>query len=86
MEDAIHILILTIFKFCQLSKKQCMLEQLEMHVCSMALQDTNTIVAKRNVSLQDRIYQESSMVASAGRTNWDLAAPQFCRNWEAYNL
>ncbi len=36
MEYAIHIPGLVISKFIQLSKKQRMLEEVEMHVCSMA--------------------------------------------------
>ena len=57
MGYAIHIPGLVIFKFCQLSKKQWMLEEVEMHVRSMDFQDTNAIVPKSHVLLQDRIYQ-----------------------------
>ncbi len=46
-------------KFCQLSKTvtQWVLEEVEMHVRSMASHDTNAIVLKSQVLLQDRIYQ-----------------------------
>ena len=44
------------FKFCQLSKTQWMLEGLEMYVHSKAFQDTSAIVPKSQVLLQDRIY------------------------------
>ncbi len=57
MVYAIHIPELVLFWFCQLSKKQWMLEEVEMHVCSMAYQDTNAIVPKGHILLQDRIYQ-----------------------------
>ena len=57
MVYAIHIPELVLFKFCQLSKKQWMLEEVEMHVCSMAFQDTNAIVPKSHGLLQDMIYQ-----------------------------
>jgi hypothetical protein len=52
MGYAIHILVIIIFKCCQLSKKECMLEELEMHVHSMAFKDTNTIVSKWHVLLK----------------------------------
>ena len=56
MVYAIHIPELVLFKFCQLSKKQWMLEEVKMHVCCMEFQDTNEIVPKSHVLLHDRIY------------------------------
>ena len=53
----VHILCLVIFKFRQLSKEQWMLEEVGMHICSMAFQGTNAFVPKSHVLLQDRIYQ-----------------------------
>ena len=57
MVYAIHIPELVLFLFRQLSNKQWMLEEVQMHVHSMALQYTNAIVLKSHVLLQDRIYQ-----------------------------
>ena len=57
MVYAIHIPGSVIFKFCQLSNKQWMLEEVEMHVHSMAFEDTYAFVPKSHVLLQDRIYQ-----------------------------
>ena len=53
----VHILCLVIFKFRQLSKEQWMLEEVGMHICSMAFQGTNAFVPKSHVLLQDRLYQ-----------------------------
>jgi hypothetical protein len=53
----IHILGLVIFKFCKLSKKQSMLDELGIHVCSMAFQDNYLITLKRHYLLSDRIHQ-----------------------------
>ncbi len=39
----IHIPDLVIFKFCQLSKKQSMLDELEIHVRSIVFQDNYSI-------------------------------------------
>ncbi len=44
MVYAIHILVLVIFKFCTLSKK---LDELEIHVRSMAFQDKYSIAVKK---------------------------------------
>jgi hypothetical protein len=43
MVYAIHILGFVIFKFCRLSKKQSILDELEIHVCSMAFQDNYSV-------------------------------------------
>ncbi len=69
----IHILGLVIFKFCKLSKKQSMLDELEIHVHSMAFQDSYSITLKRHDLLSDMIYQVytmyiPSMVASPCKT------------------
>ena len=53
----VHILCLVIFKFRQLSKEQWMLEEVRMHICSMAFQGINAFVPKNHVLLQDWIYQ-----------------------------
>ena len=53
----IYILGLVIFKFCKLSKKQSMLDELEIHVRSMVFQDNYTITNKRHDLLSDRIYK-----------------------------
>ena len=57
MVYAIHIPGFEIFKFCQLSNKQWMLEQVELHVHSIKFEDTYTFIPKIHVLLQDRIYQ-----------------------------
>ncbi len=57
MVYAIHIPGLVIYKFGQLSKKQSMLDELEIHVCSMAFQDNYLIALKRHDLLSDRIYK-----------------------------
>ena len=49
MGYAIPIPGLVIFKFCQLSKKQWMLEEVEMHVHSIAFEDTYAFVPKSHV-------------------------------------
>ncbi len=46
-----------IFKFCKLSKKQAMLDELEIHVLSMVFQDHYTITNKRHDLLSGRIYK-----------------------------
>ena len=51
MVYAIHIPGLVISKSCQLSKKQWMLEEVEMHVHRMAFQDPNTFAPKSHVLL-----------------------------------
>ena len=56
MVYAIHIPGLVIFKFCQLSKKQSMLDELEIHVRSMVFQDNYSIALKRHDLLSDMIY------------------------------
>jgi hypothetical protein len=56
----IHILVLVIFKFGKLLNKQSLLEELEIHVCSLAFhcfQDIYLIAPKRHDLLSDRIYQ-----------------------------
>ncbi len=53
----IHVLGLVIFKFCKLSKKQSMLDELEIHVHNMAFQDNYFIALKRHDLLSERIYQ-----------------------------
>ena len=57
MVYAIHIPGLVIFKFCPLSKKQSMLDELEIHVRSMEFQDNYSIALKRHDLLSDRIYK-----------------------------
>ena len=57
MVYAIYILGLVIFKYCKLSKKQSMLDELEIHVRSMAFQDNYSITNKRHDLLSDRIYK-----------------------------
>jgi hypothetical protein len=57
MVYAIHIPGFVIFKFCQLSNKQWMLEQVELHVHSIKFEDTYAFIPKIHVLLQDRIYQ-----------------------------
>ncbi len=54
---AIHIPGSEIFKFCKLSKKQLMLDELEIHVRSMAIQSNHSIALKRHDLLSDRIYK-----------------------------
>ncbi len=56
-----HILGLVIFKFCKLLKKQSMLDELEIHVCSMAFQDNYLIALLRHDLLSDSIYQVYTM-------------------------
>jgi hypothetical protein len=51
MVYTIHIPGLVICKSCQLSKKQWMLEEMEMHVHSMTFQDTNAYAPKSHVLL-----------------------------------
>ncbi len=58
----IHILGLEIFKFCKLSRKQSLLDGLEIHVHSMAFQDNYSIALKRHDLLSDRIYQVYTML------------------------
>ncbi len=53
---ALHILVLVIFR-CKLSKKQLLLDELEIHVCSMAIQDKDSIALKRHDLLSGRIYK-----------------------------
>ncbi len=50
-------LVLVIFKFCKLSKKQLMLEELEIHVHSTVFQDKYLIALKRHDLLSGRIYK-----------------------------
>ena len=59
MVYAIHVPGSEIFKFCKLSKKQSMLDELdsEIYVCSMAFQDNYSIAHKRHYLLSDRIYK-----------------------------
>ncbi len=56
MVYTIHIPELVLCKFCQVTKKQCMQDEMEMHVLSMTFQDNNVFPSKNHVSLQDRIY------------------------------
>jgi hypothetical protein len=52
MVYAIHILVIMIFKFCKVLKKQSMLEKWEILVHSMAaFQDNYLIASKRHDSL-----------------------------------
>ena len=53
---ALHIPQSVMFKFRQFSKTQWMSEEVEMHVSSMAFQDTNSILPKSQVLQQDSIY------------------------------
>ncbi len=57
MVYAIHIPGSEIFKFCKLSKKQSILDELEIYVCSMAFQDNYLIALNRHDLLPDRIYK-----------------------------
>ncbi len=61
MVYALHKLVLMIFKFCKLPKKQVMLDKLEIHVCrllhSMVFQEKYSITLKRHTLLSGRIYQ-----------------------------
>ncbi len=57
MVYAIHIPGSEICKVCKLSKKQSMLDELEIYVCSMAFQDNNWIAPKRHDLLSDKIYK-----------------------------
>ncbi len=57
MVYAIHIPGSQIFKFCKLSKKQSMLDDLEIHVLSMVFQDNHLIALKMHDLLSDRIYK-----------------------------
>ncbi len=57
MVNALHIPGSEIFKFCKLSKKQSMLDEFEIYVCSMAFQDNYSIALKRHDLLSDRIYK-----------------------------
>ncbi len=52
----IHILGLVIFKFSKLSKQQSMLDELEIHVRSMACQENYLIALKKHDLMSDRIY------------------------------
>ncbi len=61
MVYAIHIPGVVIFKFCQLSKKQSILDELEIHVRSMAFQDNFSISLKMHDLLSDRIYKVCSL-------------------------
>ena len=54
---AIHIPDTVMFKFRQFSKTKWMSEEVEMHVCSMSFQDTNSILPKSQVLQQDSIYR-----------------------------
>ncbi len=58
MVYAIHIPGLVIFEFCQLSKKQSMLDdEFKIHVRSKAFQNNYLIAPKRHDLLSDRIYK-----------------------------
>ncbi len=50
----VHILGLVIFKFCKLSKKQSMLDEFEIHVCSMVSQDNTQLHSKGMIYSQIR--------------------------------
>ena len=54
---AIHIPDTVMFKFRQFSQTKWMSEEVEMHVCSIAFQDTNSILPKSQVLQQVSIYQ-----------------------------
>ena len=56
MVYTIHIPGLVFCKFGQLTNKQGMLEQVEMHVHSMTFKYINVFSSKIHVSLLDRIY------------------------------
>ncbi len=53
---ALHILVSVIFYFCKLSKKQSILDELEILVRCMDFQDNYLIALKRHDLLSDRIY------------------------------
>ncbi len=82
MVYAIHIPGLVIFRFCQLSKKQSMLDELEIHVRSMAFQDNYSIALKRHDLLSDRIYKVYSRyipcIYNAYTMRRSLASPLSC--------
>ncbi len=82
MVYAIHILGLVIFKFCQLSKKQSMLDELEIHVRNMAFQDNDSISLKWHDLLLDRIYKVYSRyipcIYYAYTMRRSLASPVSC--------
>jgi hypothetical protein len=52
----LHILFSVIFQFCKLSKKQSILDELEIHVRCMESQDNYLITLKRHDLLSDKIY------------------------------
>ncbi len=76
---AIHIPGLVIFQFWQLSKKQSMLDELEIHISSMAFQDNYWIALKRHDLLSDRKYKVYSLyipcIYYAYTMWWSLASP-----------
>jgi hypothetical protein len=78
----IYILGLVIFKFCKLSKKQSMLDELEIHVQSMAFQDNYTITNKRHDLLSGRIYKVYSRYMTSIYYSYtmrrSLASPLSC--------
>jgi hypothetical protein len=84
MVYAIHIPCLVIFKFCELSKKQSMLDELEIHVlvCSKLFQDNFSIALQRHDLLSDRIYKVYSRyipcIYYAYTMRRSLASPLSC--------
>ncbi len=82
MVYAIHILGLVIFKFCKLSKKQSMFDELEIHVRSMAFQDNYSIALKKHDLLSYRIYKVYSRyipcIYYAYTMRRSLASPLSC--------
>ncbi len=84
MVYAIHIPGSDIFKFCKLSKKQSMLDELEVQVHSMAFQDNHSIALKRHDLLSDRIYKVCSRyipcIYYAYTMQWSLASPLSCQS------